>query len=154
MPTEIEQIEDLIITEIKRASERTTNNVVYPVIGISDCETWSGGDIEEMLREVNSETAARVIYAGSKQGDIKVIGGGAAHDENIRFRVALVVTNLRSQAEGSRGGYVYIEAMKLCFARFMLTPLRGFLKNTEDNLLYVEGGKHVYGFELERSIGK
>jgi hypothetical protein len=44
--------------------------------------------------------------------------------------------------------------MKECFARFNLTPLRGFLKNTEDSLLLVEGGKHVYGFELERSISK
>ena len=154
MPTEIEQIEDLIITDVKRKAERVTSGVVYPVIGIDDCETWSGDDIQDMLREINSETAVRVIYAGSKQGELKVIGGGASHDETARFRLALVVTNLRSRGEGARGGYVYIEAMKQCFARFMLTPLRGYLKNTEDNLLLVEGGKHVYGFELERSIGK
>ncbi len=150
MSTEIEQIEDLIIAEIKRTADRAG----YPVIGIDDCDTWAGEDIEGMLANIFSETAVRVIYAGSKQGALKVIGGGTAHDEDMRWRVALVVTNLRSQADGSRSGYSYLEAMKQCLARLPLVPLRGYLWNTEDNLLYVKGGKHVYGFELERSVNR
>lgn len=150
MSTEIEQIEDLIIAEIQRTADRGG----YPVIGIDDCDTWAGEDIEGMLANIFSETAARVIYAGSRQGELKVIGGGTSHDEDMRWRVALVVTALRSRTEGSRSGYSYIEAMKQCLAKLPLAPLRGYLWNTEDNLLYVKNGKHVYGFELERSASK
>ncbi len=150
MSSEIEQIEDKIIAEIQRTAERTG----YPMIGIENTETWSGSDIEEMLRSILTPEAARVIYAGDTQGEIKVMGGGDAHNENMLWRIALVMTNLRSQAAGSRAGYVYIEAMKKCFARFLVTPFRGYLHHTKTELLYVGKGKHVYGFELERSIGK
>lgn len=148
MPTDIEQIEDLIIAEIQRTDER----IGFPVIGINDCTTWAGQDIQEMLQSILSDTAARVIYAGSKQGALKVIGGGSGHDETLMFRVAVIVSSLRSRTEGSRSGYAYLESMKKCFAKFSVAPLRGFLWNISDELLYVGNGKHVYGFEIERSV--
>ncbi len=154
MPTEIEQIEDLIISEIKRTSERTANGIICPVIGIQNADTFGSDDIEEMLRTINTLTAARVIYGGGKRGASKVIGGGVAYDEDLSFRVVIVVTNLRSAKDGSRSGYAYVDAAIKCFMRFPLTPLRGYLWCPEDNLLLTKYGKWVYGLELERSINK
>lgn len=155
MPTEIEQIEDLIIAEIRRTVERKdSRGTEFPVIGIADCETFAGTDIPGMLPTIASNQAVRVIYAGDEQGDIKAIGGGDAHDETMTWRLAIVVTNLRSRGAGARAGYAFIEPMKKCFARFMLTPLRGYLHHTKTELLYVGNGKYVYGFELERRINK
>ncbi len=150
MPTEVEQIEDLIIAELKRTTERTG----YPAIGIQNADTFDSDDLEEMLRTINTLTAARVIYGGGKRGASKVMGGGVAYDEELRFRIAIVVTNLRSAKDGSRAGYAYVDAAIKCFMRFPLTPLRGYLWCPEDNLLLTKYGKRVYGLELERSINK
>ncbi len=150
MPTEIEQIEDLIITEIKRTSERTANGVTYPVIGIQNADTWSGGDIEEMLQAVLTPEAVRVIYTGGKHAEKKLIGAATNHDKTMTFRIALVLSNLRSRKDGSRAGYAYLDAIDQCFTQFKVTPLRGYLWPVADELLLVKYDKFVYGFEFER----
>jgi hypothetical protein len=135
--TEIEQVEDKIITAVK-----TT-------IGIADCDTWQGGDLEEMLAAVLSPIAVRVIYAGGKHGEKKVIGVNRS-DRDMTFRLALVVSNLRSPKDGSRGAYAYIESMLTTFRGFSLTPLAGYLWPISDELLLIRTGRFVYGFEFER----
>ncbi len=139
MSSEIEQIEDKII------------NAVKTTVGIADCDTWAGGDVEEMLRTILSSTAVRVIYAGGKHGEKKVIGGNT-NERVMSFRLALVVTSLRSRKEGSRGAYDYIELMNSTFKGFALTPLRGFLWPISDDLLLVRADKFVYAFEFERRL--
>lgn len=151
MPTEIEQIEDLIITECKRTTQRlNASGTELPIIGISNTDSWAGGDVEEMLLTINTETAVRVIYTGGKPGAKKLIGAATNHDKTMTFRLALVITNLRSRKAGSRAGYAYLDAIDRCFTQFKLTPLRGHLWPVSDDLLYVKNGKYVYGFEFER----
>jgi hypothetical protein len=137
MTTEIEQIEDKIITAVK-----TT-------VGIADCDTWQGGDLEEMLATVLSSTAVRVIYTGGKHGEKKVIGANRS-DRDMTFRLALIVSNLRSMKDGSRGAYTYIESLLSTLRGFSLTPIAGYLWPISDELLLIKTGKFVYGFEFER----
>jgi hypothetical protein len=141
MATEIEQIEDKIITAIK-----TT-------VGIADCDTWSGGDIEELLPTVLSATAARVIYASGRHGDKKVIGANT-NDREMLFRVALIVTNLRARKDGSRGAYQHIESLNGALKGLSCSPLPGYLWPVSDELLLIQGGKFVYGFEFERRTNR
>lgn len=141
MPTEIEQIEDKIIDAVK-----TT-------IGIADCETWQGGDLEEMLRAVVSPTAVRVVYAGGKHGEKKVIGANT-NDKDMTFTLTLFVENLRSRRDGARGAYQYIEDLLALFKGFALVPLAGYLWPVSDELLLVRHGRFAYGLTFERRTNR
>ena len=143
---EITQIENAIIAEVQRTEDRPN----YPVIGIQDADHWSGGDIQEMLMTILSPQAVRVIYAGSKPGPLKVIGGGSTSDDVQNFKVALIVTDLTKGPAGSSAGYAAIEAIKKCLKHLSIPPLRGFLWVTSDDLLLVKNGKYIYGFDIER----
>jgi hypothetical protein len=151
MSTEIEQIEDMIITEIKR----TTDRPGYPVIGIADCTTWSAaeGDVEPMLQAILSNAAARVIFADSKPEPLKVLGGGPAHDETAHYRIVLIVSNLRGATPDDPAGYTYLEAIKKCFTKFDLAPVKGFLWPTTVELLMIKYGKFAYKLEFEKRSG-
>lgn len=148
--TEIDQIIDACIAEIQRTTDRLdARNNTYPIIGIKDCIAWDGGDIESIVGGVNSLVACRVIYAGSKTGELLNIGGSTSEEKQV-YRILLVVSSLRAKSQSARSAYEYIEAIKTCFARFKL-PVKGFLRYTEDNLLLVRSGRYAYGFDLERN---
>lgn len=145
LPTEIEQIEDAVITAIKAALD-------FRIV-----ETWpDNADLNDLLRNTGALPACYVIYAGTRYADKKVIGGFSGDKEQI-FRLTVILQDLRpGRKGGQRGAYHYIEALVGNSAsagiikQVALAPIPGFLWPMDDSLLAVESGKFAYGIEFAR----
>ncbi len=138
MPGEIEQIEDMIISDIK------TN-----VVGVVTCDTWQG-DIEDLLKQAFRKPAVWVIFGGCKFGQKEVIGPGNVVERTMNYGLALFTESLRSRKRGSRGAYDFIEEITERLKGKRLTPLRGYLWPVSAELMVIKGGTFVYGMEFQR----
>jgi len=139
--TEIEQLEDLIIT-----------TVLDQVSGLRDCAPWQG-PIEDLLKQPKNLPAVWVIYTGGGH-EAKATIGSNYHNRNMKFTLALIVQNLRSRKDGARGAYEFIEGINDCLTGLSLLPLAGFLWPVRDDLIDIASGMFIYGLEFERRFSK
>lgn len=146
MPTEIEQIEDLIITTLKTG---------VPELGLVD--SWPDKmDLDTLLEETLTTPALYVIFAGTKFGEKKMIGGADNSNDEQTLRMTLVVESVSSRQDGTRGAYGIIEAImgssttEGLLKGKKLTPLRGFLWPVSVDLIAVKNTYYAYGLELVR----
>ncbi|MCK9420211.1 MAG: DUF1834 family protein [Nitrospirae bacterium] len=141
MSTEIDQTEDLIITAIKIAA---------PEFRIVD--TWPDKmDLDTLLEEMLQTPACYVISAGVKYGEKKTIGANNSDDE-MTFRLTIVVENLRTRQDGIRGAYALIDAVKTKLKGMNVAPLRGFLWPVTVELIAVKNQYFAYGMEFVRKV--
>lgn len=141
MATEIEQIEDIIISTIK----------TVPAI-VTECNTWQG-DIADLISQPQRHPAVWVVYQGCTFGEKRVISSNIVM-QDMRFVLALIVRNLRSRKDGSRGAYQLIEDIRGRLKGKSLSPLDGYLWPVKEDLVLLEAGVFAYGLEYMRRINE
>lgn len=140
--TEIEQVEDRILDEI-RAN----------VAGVVSCDTWQG-DIEDLLLQTVRKPAVWVIFGTLPFGDKEVIGArNNIVDRPMHFVIAVATESLRSRKDGARGAYELLEAIEARLRGKALAPLRGYLWPVNIELLLSRKSTFIYGLEVKRQGG-
>jgi hypothetical protein len=145
MPTEIEQIEDLIIIAVKNG-----------IPELNKVESWPDKmNLKTLLEENLTTPACFVIHAGEKYGEKKTIGANNSNDEQI-WRLTLIVESIRSRQDGAKAGYAFIAALvgdsttPGILKGMKLTPLRGYLWPVSSELLSITDNYYAYGLEFIR----
>lgn len=136
MPSTLEDIEDVILSELREVS------------GLSTVDTFTG-EIEDLLGiTVQRLPAVWVMFSGCEYGEKSVIGvDEQIGPETFFFKLVLIVSALRGKKDGARGAYEIIEAIRDRLRGKFLEPAEGYLWPSEEALLAIKNGRFAYGLE-------